>query len=180
MPEVTRLLNAAAPAGAADEAVLQAVYEELRQMARGRMARERPGQTLQATELVHEAWLRLRGGAQWNDRAHFFGAASEAMRRILIDRARRRLAQCRGGGAAHQPVDDLDLAAPGHDEEMLAIHEALADLEKQDAQLAALVKLRYFTGLTLEESAEALGISAPTAKRRWVFTRAWLAERLRG
>ena len=138
------------------------------------MAREKPGHTLQATALVHEAWMRL-GDQRFEDRAHFFGAAAEAMRRILIDRARRKLASKHGGGAEHVNANEFEIATPTEkDDELLAVHEALDALEKHDARKAELVKLRYFVGLKIDEAAEVLSISAPTAKRDWTYARAWL------
>jgi len=158
---------------AADE-LLPAMYTELRRLAAGRMAREQPGQTLQPTALVHEAWLRLGDGVFAN-RAHFFGAASEAMRRILIERARRKRREKRGGGAEHLDVDAVEIAAPhGDEEEVLAVNEALDRLAAHDARKAEVVKLRYFVGFSFEDTAEALGISLPTAKRDWAYARAWL------
>ena len=157
---------------AADQ-LLVLVYSELRRLAAAKMSREAPGQTLQPTALVHEAWLRLGGdGQRWENRAHFFGAAAEAMRRILIDRARRKLAARHGGGSAHLDVAEIDIAAPGKDDELLAVHEALDALAAHDTRKAELVKLRYFAGLSVEEAAEVLGISAPTAKRDWAYARA--------
>ena len=155
-------------------ALLAQVYAELRQLARAKMAREQPGHTLQPTALVHEAWLRL-GDARFENRAHFFSAAAEAMRRILIERARRKLAAKHGAGAEHMDVDDIEIAAPTQkDDELLAVHEALATLATHDPRKAELVKLRYFAGLSIDEAAEVLGISAPTAKRDWTYARAWL------
>jgi RNA polymerase sigma factor (TIGR02999 family) len=140
------------------------------------MARERRGQTLQPTALVHEAWLRLAGGAspRFNDRAHFFGAAAEAMRRILIERARRRAAQRHGGGQQRVDIDEVEIAAPAQDDELLAVHEALEKFARQDGPKAELVKLRFFAGLTLEQAAAVLEVSEPTAKRWWAYARAWL------
>ena len=160
---------------AADQ-LLVLVYSELRRLAAARMSRETPGQTLQPTALVHEAWLRLGGdGQHWDNRAHFFGAAAEAMRRILIDRARRKLAARHGGGQQRLDADEIEIAAPAKDDdELLAVHEALDQLAAHDARKADLVKLRYFAGLTIEEAADVLGISAPTAKRDWTYARAWL------
>jgi RNA polymerase sigma factor (TIGR02999 family) len=146
------------------------------------MAREPAGQTLQPTALVHEAWLRLGGDEQptWQNRAHFFGAAAEAMRRILIDNARRRRALRHGGGQERVDIDDLELAAVAdNDDQLLAVHEALDKLAAQDPRKAELVKLRYFAGLTIEEAALALGISEPTAKRWWTFARTWLYQEIR-
>jgi RNA polymerase sigma factor (TIGR02999 family) len=155
--------------------LLVLVYSELRRLAAAKMSREAPGQTLQPTALVHEAWLRLGGdGQRWENRAHFFGAAAEAMRRILIDRARRKLAARHGAGAEHLDADEIEIAAPGKDDELLAVHEALDQLAAHDARKAEVVKLRYFAGLSIDEAADVLGISAPTAKRDWTYARAWL------
>ncbi|MEP6671566.1 MAG: sigma-70 family RNA polymerase sigma factor [Chthoniobacter sp.] len=155
-------------------ALLTQVYAELRSLARAKMAREQPGHTLQPTALVHEAWLCL-GHQPFENRAHFFSAAAEAMRRILIDRARRKLAAKHGAGAEHVDAHDIEIAAPtAKDDELLAIHEALDALATHDPRKAELVKLRYFVGLTIDETAEVLGISAPTAKRDWAYARAWL------
>jgi RNA polymerase sigma factor (TIGR02999 family) len=155
---------------------LPLVYEELRRLAAQKMAREAPGQTLQATALVHEAWLRLGGGQQpaWENHAHFFAAAAEAMRRILIDRARRKKAARHGGNAPRVSLDDLELAAEADDEPLLAVHEALDKLAVHDPAKAQLVKLRFFAGLTMEQAARVLGFSETTAKRHWAYARAWL------
>ncbi len=155
--------------------LLTEVYAELRRLAAAKMSRELPGQTLQATALVHEAWLRL-GDANFQNRAHFFAAAAEAMRRILIDRARKRKAVRHGSGQVHVELDEeLQIAAPAlQDDEILAVHEALDKLAAEDARKAELVKLHYFVGLTFAEAAEVLGISEPTAKRDWAYARAWL------
>ncbi len=179
MSDVTRLLAAIQHGDArAGEALLPLVYAELRQLARAKMAREQPGHTLQPTALVHEAWLRL-GDQPFENRAHFFGAAAEAMRRILIERARRRLREKRGGGGEHVDVDEIEIAAPvANDEELLAVHEALDRLAAHAARKAELVKLRYFAGLSFEEIAEALGISVPTAHRDWAYARAWLHQEI--
>ena len=175
MADLTLLLDAihrGEPAAAG--ALLPQVYAELRQLARAKMARELPGHTLQPTALVHEAWLRL-GDQRFENRAHFFGAAAEAMRRILIERARRKLAARHGGGAEHVDADEIEIVAPTpRDDELLAIHEALDALVAHDPRKAELVKLRYFAGLSIEEAAEVLNISAPTAKRDWTYARAWL------
>ncbi len=167
--------------------LLPLVYDELRRLAAAKMARESPGQTLQPTALVHEAWLRLGGSNQpaWQNRAHFFAAAAESMRRILIDNARRKRAVRHGGALAKVSADQtgFDLAAPTeNDQELLLVHEALAAFEKHDARKAELVKLKYFAGLTLEEAGSVLGISERTAKRDWAYGRAWLfneVQRLR-
>jgi RNA polymerase sigma factor (TIGR02999 family) len=166
----------------AAEELLPLVYDELRKIAAHKLAGEAPGQTLQATALVHEAWLRLGGDQQptWQNRAHFFHAAAEAMRRILIDNARRKLAVRHGGALERVPWDDLELpaAAENHDR-LLAVNEALDRLAMEDRQKAELVKLRYFVGLTIEEAAQALGISEPTAKRWWAYARAWLFREIK-
>jgi len=175
--DVTRILQSieSGNAQAADE-LLPLVYEELRKLAAFRMANESPNQTLQPTALVHEAWLRLTGkdDVKWQGRAHFFGAAAEAMRRILIDKARRKHALRHGGGQQRLDVDDIEIAAPAKEQELLAMDEALERFAAVDKQKAELVKLRYFIGLTLDESARILGISVPTAKRWWSYGRAWL------
>ncbi len=179
MSDVTRLLAALQHGDArAGEELLPLVDAELRQFARAKMARKQPGHTLQPTALVHEAWLRLKcgdaaGAQSFENRAHFFGAAAEAMRRILIERARRKLA-AKHGGAEHVDADEIEIAAPSRDDELLAVHEALDALAAHDARKAELVKLRYFAGLTIDEAAGLLGISAPTAKRDWAYARAWL------
>jgi len=178
MSNVTQILNAIehGDAQAAGE-LLPLVYEELRKLAAHKMSNEMPGQTLQPTALVHEAWLRLvgkDGQAQFKSRAHFFGAAAEAMRRILIENARRKNAQRHGGGQQRVDIQDVEVAAEANDNELLAINEALEKLAARDQPKAELVKLRYFVGLTIEEAAEILGISQPTAKRHWNYARAWL------
>jgi len=169
-------------AQAADQ-LLPLVYEELRKLAAAKMAREPEGQTLQPTALVHEAWLRLGGDDQpdWKNRAHFFASAAEAMRRILIDRARRRRAQRHGGGLVRTDAEAIDqeAAAPAPDEELLEVHEALDALARQDARKAELVKQCYFVGLTIAEAAAVLGISEPTARRDWSYARAWLYNEIK-
>ncbi len=158
----------------AGEALPRLLYDELRRLAAAKMAREQPGQTLQPTALVHEAWLRL-GDQRFENRAHFFAAAGEAMRRLLVERARRKHREKRGCGAEHVDVAAVEIAAPhGNEEESLAVHEALDCLAALDARKAEVVKLRYFVGFSFEETAEALGISVPTAKREWAYARAWL------
>ena len=179
MPDLT-LLPGAIRRGEPDaaEALLTQVYAELRQLARAKMAREQPGHTLQATALVHEAWLRL-GDQPFENRAHFFATAAEAMRRILIERARRKLAAKHGAAAEHVDVDEVEISAPvDKSDELLAIHEALDALAAHDARKAELVKLRYFAGLSIDEAAEVLNISAPTAKRDWTYARAWLFHKI--
>jgi RNA polymerase sigma factor (TIGR02999 family) len=183
MAELTLLLQRAEQGEkqAAAE-LLPLVYEELRQLAARKMARESPGQTLQATALVHEAWLRLGGDEQpaWRDRTHFFAAAAEAMRRILIDKARRRHALRRGAGAEKLDIDAIALATEADDEQLLAMHEALDQLAAHDPAKAELVKLRFFVGLTLAQAAKVLGVSVPTAKRHWAYARAWLFREIKG
>jgi RNA polymerase sigma factor (TIGR02999 family) len=160
---------------------LPMVYAELRKLAAAQMARERAGLTLQPTALVHEAWLRLGGDRQpdWENRGHFFGAAAKAMRRILIERARRRLAARRGGDRTHLPIDGLDLIGAVNDPRILEVDEALERFARVQPQKAELVRLRYFAGLELAEAAQALGISEATAKRWWVYSRAWLLRELK-
>ncbi len=164
---------------AADE-LLPLVYEELRKLAAQKMARESPGQTLQATALVHEAWLRLGGDQQpeWQNRAHFFAAAAEAMRRILIDNARRKSSLRHGGGAERVNLDGLEVAAGMDDDQLLALDEALDRLAEHDAEKAQLVKLRFFAHLTNAQAAKVLGVSEPTVKRYWSYARAWLFREL--
>ena len=177
MSEATRLLQAITSGDPhAAEELLPLVYAELRRLAAARMMREPAGHTLQPTALVHEAWLRLGGAGdlRWEDRAHLFGAAAEAMRRILIDRARRKLAQRLGAGQAYEDIAEIAIAAPAPDRELLAMHEALEKFAIEDPRKAELVKLRYFGGFTFEEAAPLLGISVPTAKRDWAYARAWL------
>jgi len=179
--DVTRVLNAIEDGDAkAAEELLPLVYDELRRLAAANMAQEAPGHTLQPTALVHEAWLRLVGGGdrQWNGRSHFFGAAAEAMRRILIENARRKRAARHGGGQVKLDIGEIEVAAPAKDDELLAVNEALEKFSVRDKQKAELVKLRYFVGLTTEEAAEVLGISVPTADRWWNYSRAWLFEEI--
>src|SRR6266850_4478257 len=179
MSEATHLLNAieAGDPKAADQ-LLPLVYEELRRLAASRMASEAAGHTLQPTALVHEAWLRLVGDTnpKFENRAHFFAAAAEAMRRILIERARKKRAVRHGGGQQRVDVDQLELAAARQDDELLAVHEALDKLAAAHPVEAQVVKLRYFVGMTNEEAAEALGVSPRTATQYWSHARAWLFE----
>lgn len=156
--------------------LLSLLYEELRALAGQKLARENSGQTLQATALVHEAWLRLGGDEQpqWQNRAQFFSAAAEAMRRILVDNARRKHTERHGGKVERITLDGLELATPMDDDELLAVHEALNRLSTHDAVKAELVKLKFFGGLTTEQAAKVLDISEPTAKRYWAYARAWL------
>jgi RNA polymerase sigma factor (TIGR02999 family) len=166
----------------AAQELLSLVYDELRQLAARKMAQESGTQTLQPTALVYEAGLRLGGDKQptWDSRTHFFCAAAEAMRRILIERARRRLAAKRGGGAVALDVDELEIPAPTtNDDQLLAVNDALERFATLDPRKAELVKLRYFVGMTFEEAAAALGIAVPTAKQWWAYARAWLTVELR-
>jgi RNA polymerase sigma factor (TIGR02999 family) len=181
MSDVTRILEAAQEGDPrAPAELLPLVYDELRRLAAAKMAQERAGQTLQPTALVHEAWLRLAGSDKqnWNGRAHFFGAAAEAMRRILIENARRKQAARHGGGQARLDIQQIDVAGPEKHDELIAVNEALEKYAARDKQKAELVKLRYFVGLTTEEAADVLGISVPTADRWWNFSRAWLFEEI--
>ena len=163
------------------EQLLPLVYAELRRLAAHKMASENPGQTLQPTALVHEAWLKLGGeqNRQWRNRNHFFASAAEAMRRILTDNARRKLRMRHGGGQQRVDLDDCATAAESEADHVLAMSEALEKFARLDPQRAELVKLRYFVGLTFEEAADVLGISEPTAKRYWSFAKAWLSEEIR-
>lgn len=162
------------PVAAAE--LLPLVYDELRRLAAHRLAGERRGHTLQPTALVHEAWMKIAGNDQrvWSGREHFFAAAGEAMRRILVDRARRRQAAKRGAGAEHLDADEVDLPAPAPDDRVLAMDEALTQFALVDPRKARLVELVYFVGLTFDEAAEALGIAVPTAKQWMAYARAWL------
>lgn len=181
MTNVTQILGAMQQGDPkATEELLPLVYQELRRLAAGKMANELPGQTLQPTALVHEAWLRLVASDQqtWQNRAHFFGAAAEAMRRILIDNARRKHALRHGGGQQRLDIQDVEIAAAATDDELLALNDALDKLAEQDKQKAELVKLRYFAGMSFDEAAEILGISVPTANRWWAFARAWLYKEI--
>jgi RNA polymerase sigma factor (TIGR02999 family) len=182
MKEVTQILSAVEQGDPrAAEQLLPLVYNELRKLAASKLAAEKPGQTLQATALVHEAYLRLvdvEKAQHWESRGHFFAAAAEAMRRVLIDSARRRTSQRRGGKAERHSLVGLEAAAPASDDELLAVNEALERLQKIAPAKAELVKLRYFGGLTIPESAQALGIAVTTANRYWAYARAWLHEDL--
>lgn len=181
MSEVTRILDAIDKDGAQADRLLPLVYEELRKLAAFKMANEPAGLTLQPTALVHEAWLRLGGsdGQAWKGRAHFFAAAAESMRRILIENARRRKALRHGGGQVRMDIQEVEVAAPVADDQLLAIDEALSRLSALDPKKAELVKLRYFIGMTIEEAAGALGISEATAKRWWEYARAWIYSEVR-
>jgi RNA polymerase sigma factor (TIGR02999 family) len=183
MSEVTRILNAMGQGDPqASEQLLPLVYHELRRLAAEKMAQERPGQTLQATALVHEAYLRLVNAEtvqRWNSRGHFFAAAAEAMRRILVERARSKHRVKRGEGARRLELDEQLLAGDERVDELLAVHEALDELERHDAQAAALVKLRFFAGFEHQEAAEMLGLSRRAADRLWLLARTWLFRALR-
>ncbi len=193
MTNVTHILSAIEQGDPhAAEELLPLVYNELKKLAAQRMAQENPGQTLQATALVHEAYLRLVAGERrgvsptcpdnvqhWDSRGHFFAAAAEAMRRILIDQARSKQSQRRGGGRQRQALEHVDIAAPEPSIDLLAMNQALERLEQVDKPKADLVKLRYFAGLTIPQAAEILGISSATADRYWSYARAWLHAELR-
>ena len=184
MSDVTRILSAidqGDPHAAAQ--LLPLVYDELRQLAAARLSQERPGQTLQATALVHEAYLRLVDvdkAQPWNSRRHFFAAAAEAMRRILIDNARRKRRRKRGEGRAKVDLEGLEVAAPERRDELLALDEALTQLTATDPQAAELVKLRYFAGFTIPQAAEVLGIAPRTADFLWAYARSWLLRKIEG
>lgn len=180
MTDVTRLLEAANrgdPHAAAE--LLPLVYTELRRLAASQMAREKPGHTLDATALVHEAYLRLVGDRQYEGRGHFLAAAAEAMRRILVEFARKKLAEKRGGGATRFEVNEADRVVVPDPDTLLAVDEALEKLEAEDAASADLARLRLFAGLTVDEAAEALGVPRATAFRDWAYARAWLTTALR-
>jgi RNA polymerase sigma factor (TIGR02999 family) len=184
MTDVTRLLDAAA-AGDSRAAVdlLPLVYDELRKLAAARLADEKPGHTLQPTALVHEAYVRLVGPEpeqQWNGRGHFFAAAAEAMRRILLDAARRKSRAKRGGGMARQNLDAIDPAVPEDSDDLVALDEALGRLAAADPQAAEVVRLRFYAGLPIPEVARVLSISPRTADRTWAYARAWLRQAVAG
>jgi RNA polymerase sigma factor (TIGR02999 family) len=184
MNDVSRILSAVEQGDArAAEQLLPLVYQELRKLAARRLAQEKPGQTLQATALVHEAYVRLVDTeklSHWGSRGHFFAAAAEAMRRILVDRARRRRSRKHGGGLARAEYELANLLAPEAADELLAVDEALARLAAVDAQAAELVKLRYFAGLSIPEAARVLGIAPRSADRLWAYARAWLRRAIAG
>jgi len=182
MNDAESILNPAQGIGLkADDQLVQAVYEELRRLAAYKLAKEAPGQTLQPTALVHEAWLRLAGDAKrrFEDRTHFFAAAAEAMRHILIDRARRRRAVRHGGEYERVYLQEDMLASPGDDEQLLMVNDALEDLERKHPVQGQVVKLRYFGGMSNEEIAELLGVSLSTVKNYWVFSKAWLFREIK-
>jgi RNA polymerase sigma factor (TIGR02999 family) len=182
MSNVTRILSQMESGDpSAAEKLLPLVYQELRKLAAARLSRERPGETLQPTVLVHEAYMRLVDVAQpqhWNGRGHFFAAAAEAMRRILIENARRKQSERHGGGRRRLDLDAVNPGTQARDEELLALDEALARLEERWPEKATLVKLRYFAGMTIPEAAQAMGVSHATAERYWTFARAWLHAQL--
>jgi RNA polymerase sigma factor (TIGR02999 family) len=181
MANVTHLLDAAAagdPKATAE--LLPLVYDELRRLAAAQLAREKPGQTLDATALVHEAYLRLVGDQHFDNRRHFFAAAAEAMRRILVENVRRKNRQKRGGGRKRIDLEDLSVAAPEKDARLLALDEALQRLAAVEPQKAELVKLHSFAGLSLDAAADLLGISPSTADRWWAYARAWLRVEIEG
>jgi RNA polymerase sigma factor (TIGR02999 family) len=181
MTEVSRLLVSAADGDKQAAAqLLPLVYDELRKLAAVRMAEEAAGHTLQPTALVHEAYLRLVGDQQFESRSHFFAAAAEAMRRILIENARGKSAQKRGGGGHRVDLDPVLFASPDQPDDLLALNEALDELEQVEPEVASLVKLRYFAGLTIPQVAAAIGVSPRTADSWWAFARAWLLARVRG
>jgi len=183
MSEVTRILSAIEQGDPqAAEQLLPLVYDELRKLAVAKLTQEKPGQTLQATALVHEAYLRLVDNERlqkWDSRGHFFAAAAEAMRRILLNRARDKGREKRGGQAQRLDLDKLSIADDANDDQILAVDDALQQLARQNPACAELVKLRFFTGLTMGEAAVALGIAPRTAHRYWIFARAWLFDALR-
>jgi RNA polymerase sigma factor (TIGR02999 family) len=184
MSEVTRILSAIEQGDPhAAEQLLPLVYDELRQLAAERMAQEKPGQTLQATALVHEAYVRLvdvKRAQHWNSRGHFFAAAAEAMRRILIDSARRKRRLKRGGGRQRLDLEEANLVSRTTPENLLALDDALRKLAAEDPDAAQLVKLRYFAGLSVEEAAELAGLARSTAYEHWAYARAWLRCELSG
>jgi len=184
MHEVTRILSAIEQGDPrAAEQLLPLVYDELRKLAAQRMREEKPGQTLQATALVHEAYLRLvdvEKAQHWNSRGHFFAAAAEAMRRILVENARRKRSPRHGGEHERRELVEAEVAPPVASERLLALDDALTKLATQDPKVAELVKLRYFAGLTVPQAAEILGVSARTADHYWAYAKAWLREEIEG
>jgi RNA polymerase sigma factor (TIGR02999 family) len=183
MSDLTHILDRAQRGDPqAAEELLPLVYDELRRLAARKMANEPPGQTLQPTALVHEAWLRLtkEPGLRWNGRQHFFRAAPEAMRRILVDRARQRACAKRGHDPSHTELSDSKLEAVAPDDQILAVHAALDELARRDPASAELVKLRFFVGLNMAEAAESLGLPLRTAGRRWTFAKTWLRAEIQG
>ena len=182
MNELTQVLQAIRRGdGQASGELLPLVYNELRQLAMARMAQESAGQTLQATALVHEAWLRMVGAGDrtWQNRAHFFGAAAEAMRRILVENARRKSRLKRGGGQARVDIDEINVAAATPDEKVLLMDEALEQLQAQDPQKARIVVMKFFGGMTNQEVAENLDITERTVERQWAYAKAWLFQKIK-
>ncbi len=182
MSELTQMLQSVPSDGScARDELLPLVYGELRRLAAARMARESPGQTLQPTALVHEAWVRINGngGRRWQNRAHFFGEASEAMRRILIENARRKSRLKRGGGLMRLDIDELELAATATDDRVLLINDALEQLEMENPEMARVVVLKFFGGLSNQEAAETIGVARRTVERQWTFAKAWLFRCIR-
>jgi RNA polymerase sigma factor (TIGR02999 family) len=179
--EVSQMLQSSKPDGAVSQELIPLVYKELRKLAASRMAKEMEGQTLQPTALVHEAWLRLQSDSSlvWRNRAHFFGAASEAMRRILIESARRKLRHKRGNRAEHTNIDSVDVAQTLPDEKILLIDEALTRLNATDPELAQIVTLKFFSGLTNAEVAETMGVTERTVYNKWSFAKVWLLKNIR-
>jgi RNA polymerase sigma factor (TIGR02999 family) len=181
MSDVTQILNAIEQGDArAVDKLLPAVYDELRRLAAWKISQEMPGQTLQATALIHEAYIRLVGeeARTWKSRSHFFAATAEAMRRILIENARRKRSLKRGGDRQRVDIDDAQLSIEEPSEDIVLLDEALTKLTQEDPEVAELVKLRYFAGLTIEQAAETMGISSRTADRYWVYARAWLYQEI--
>jgi len=183
MADVTQILDAIEQGDpSAAEELLPLVYDELRKLAAQRLSQEKPGQTLQATALVHEAYLRLvdvRKVQRWDSRGHFFAAAAEAMRRILLNRARGKRRVKRGGERRRVDLDQIEIALDTNDEQLIALDEALTEFAAEDAAAARLVNLRFFAGLTLKDAADSLGLAPRTAERQWAYARAWLYARLR-
>ena len=179
--DITQVLHAVELGETVSQESIALVYQELRHLAAARMARESAGQTLQATALVHEAWLRLFKGdfGEWQNRTHFFAAAAQAMRRILIERARRKMSAKRGQRAEHVSIEDVDIAQTLPDERILLINEALERLQKKDPELTRVVVLKFFGGLTNVEVAEILEVTERTVQNKWVFAKAWLLENIR-
>ena len=180
--DLTRILNSVEHGDAkAAEELLPLVYEELRKLAAHKMANEAPGQTLQPTALVHEAWLRLAGGVEqkWENQRHFYAAAAEAMRRILVEKARRKNRIRHGAGLQRVDVAEIEIPTETREDQLIAMDEALSKLEQEDPAKAQVVKLRYFVGMTTQETAQTLGISVATVERQWSFAKAWLFNQIR-